>query len=339
MSSQFRVLVFGTDSFTTSTLSTFYKSFDRGLVKELALVCPEIGKNRVPESQRWFVERNLRTFRIPSMKGWELPRSEGADGAWDFGLVISFGQYIPSRIVKRFKFEMMNVHPSILPLYRGSSPIQHALLNGDTQTGISIIEIAKRMDHGKVFMQERFPIKRPDTNSTLVQNMGARAGDMLIEVLEDFEAVQGRAVAQTALHHQLVQEFGESYINSRALARKLEKADGQIDWEIHTPEEIYNRWRALYGLIPIACNLVGTRVLLVRVLDPQVPLRTIPNVTYEPGDGFYSRKDRAVLVKAKGGFVGLEAIKPSSGKSWAAIGRDKKTNKKLYKGLNTIMVH
>lgn len=75
----------------------------------------------------------------------------------DLFVVVAYGQYIPSKIIQLAPKEAINVHPSLLPKYRGSAPIQWALLNGDQVTGVSIIYLAPKMDAGDILRQETYP--------------------------------------------------------------------------------------------------------------------------------------------------------------------------------------
>lgn len=84
-------------------------------------------------------EKSLKTFKIPL--------------DYDIGIVASFGYYMPKWLLDSFRIGSFNVHPSLLPQYRGASPIPYAILNGDKHTGLSMIEIHEKMDHGNILLQ------------------------------------------------------------------------------------------------------------------------------------------------------------------------------------------
>ena len=74
---------------------------------------------------------------------------------FDFGVVVSFGYLIPTNIIDSFTIGSINMHPSLLPKYRGSAPIIHTILNNETQTGVSVIELSKnKFDAGKILLQK-----------------------------------------------------------------------------------------------------------------------------------------------------------------------------------------
>jgi len=147
----------------------------------------------------------------------------------DLFVVVAYGQYIPSTVIQLARHEAINVHPSLLPKYRGSAPIQWAILNGDQQTGVSIIYLAKKMDAGDILRQERQPIGPDDTSAVLHDRLADLGAKLLLETVEDIR--DGR-VSRT------VQDEAEAVEIS-----KLSKEDGKIDWSMPA-EAIRHRIRA-----------------------------------------------------------------------------------------------
>lgn len=104
-----------------------------------------------------------------SLNNWNVP----TDKTYDLGVVVSFGYFIPPHIISSFKYGAVNVHPSLLPKYRGAAPIQHAILYGDKETGVSVQELDDReFDAGRILTQQK--VVRTDhtkvnplTNSTI----------------------------------------------------------------------------------------------------------------------------------------------------------------------------
>ncbi|MCI9653833.1 MAG: methionyl-tRNA formyltransferase [Acholeplasmatales bacterium] len=102
----------------------------------------------------------------------------------DVLVTAAFGQYVPSKVLSLFK-KTINVHGSLLPKYRGGAPIQRAIINGETETGITIIEMAKKLDAGLMYAKRACPILETDTSSTLFEKLSLLGRDLLLEVLED----------------------------------------------------------------------------------------------------------------------------------------------------------
>ena len=147
----------------------------------------------------------------------------------DLLVVVAYGQYIPQRVIHIGKYQAINVHPSLLPKYRGSAPIQWAILNGDTVTGVSIIYLAKKMDAGDILQQETYLLGRDETSATLHDKLAIFGSQLLIKAIED---IRSNSVIRT------VQDESEM-----VEVRKLTKDDGKIDWSLPA-EVLRNRIRA-----------------------------------------------------------------------------------------------
>ncbi len=147
----------------------------------------------------------------------------------DLFVVVAYGQYIPSKVIDLAPHAAINVHPSLLPKYRGSAPIQWAILNGDTVTGVSIIYLAKKMDAGDIIRQETYSIEPDDTSAVLHDKLAEAGADLLLKAIEDIRKDQ---VNRTVQDDAEVIEI-----------RKLTKEDGKIDWSLPA-ETLRNRIRA-----------------------------------------------------------------------------------------------
>ena len=99
------------------------------------------------------------------------------------GVLSSYGRIVPQAIIDLFSPGIINIHPSLLPLYRGPSPIETALINGDSQTGVSIMKLTAEMDAGPVYAQEIYTLDGTETAPQLYQTLAALGGRMLIETL------------------------------------------------------------------------------------------------------------------------------------------------------------
>lgn len=98
-------------------------------------------------------------------------------------VLASFGKIISLTAIDAFEFGIINVHPSLLPLYRGPSPIESAILNGDKQTGVSIMALAKAMDAGPIYAQRKINLNQTETASDLYHKLAQVGGELLIETL------------------------------------------------------------------------------------------------------------------------------------------------------------
>src|SRR5277367_5405610 len=147
----------------------------------------------------------------------------------DLIVVVAYGQILPQSILDLPKFGCVNVHTSLLPKYRGASPIQSAILNGETETGVTIMKMDAGLDTGEIISQARTPILPEDNSQTLHDRLAQVGADLLAETIPDYDAGKIPPKPQPA--------EGASY------AAKIKKEDGKIDWN-ELAEKILNRLRA-----------------------------------------------------------------------------------------------
>ncbi len=104
----------------------------------------------------------------------------------DLFLTFSFGQIIPQVVLDIPSIGCLNLHGSILPKYRGASPVQAALINREKVTGVSLMEMTKRMDAGKVYAVKEFPIEEEENSTTLFNKLKVNAKELIIDKLDDY---------------------------------------------------------------------------------------------------------------------------------------------------------
>ena len=109
------------------------------------------------------------------------------DSLWDLGIVVSFGKIIPGEVINLFKKGIINVHPSILPRYRGPNPIRWQILNKEGESGVSIMKITEGVDEGDVLMIKRIPLSGEETYTELREKLISIGRKVLIEALEIIE--------------------------------------------------------------------------------------------------------------------------------------------------------
>ncbi len=166
----------------------------------------------------------------------------------DLLVVISFGVILPEEVIRIPRLATLNVHPSLLPRYRGAAPIQWALMNGDPETGVSIVRMIKKLDAGDILLQKKTPIGPEEDMDSLEKRLSALGCETLLESLALLEA--GR-VSWTP------QEDGKA-----SYARKLQKEDGRIDWH-ESAFFIRNRIRAMKQWPTSYCFYGGKRIIVL----------------------------------------------------------------------------
>ena len=169
-------------------------------------------------------------------------RLDGFDPEVGTVVVAAYGVLIPADALDRALW--LNVHPSLLPRWRGAAPIERALMAGDGETGVTIIELVEALDAGPIAAQEAFPIEPEDDFGTV----SARAGALAAELLE-------QALPEPDLREQPSE--GVTY------AEKIRPEDRQLDWS-RPPQELANRVRALSPHIGARAELHGRPVTVWR---------------------------------------------------------------------------
>jgi methionyl-tRNA formyltransferase len=187
-------------------------------------------KLRANDVEQWALQNDVPFTAIEdinSPQGTELIKKLAAD----LLIVIAFGQKISSEIIKIPPKGTINVHGSLLPKYRGAAPINRAIINGETETGISIITLAEKMDCGEILAQAKMKIADDDTADIIGDALGKLAAPLLLETINKIADGTATYTKQD---------------NSRATkAPKLKKNDGIIDFTL-SAQQIHNKVRGLW---------------------------------------------------------------------------------------------
>lgn len=156
----------------------------------------------------------------------------------DLNVVVAYGQIIPSSIIFLPKYNSINVHFSLLPKYRGASPIQWALLNGERKTGVTIFELNERMDEGDILAKEEVDIHPEEGASELEARLAQKGAELLVKTI----AKIGKIKPQKQDHSQAT------------YAPRIKKEDGRIKWEknaifIERLVKAYTPWPSAYTFL------------------------------------------------------------------------------------------
>jgi methionyl-tRNA formyltransferase len=150
----------------------------------------------------------------------------------DLIVVAAYGQILPQSLLDVPRFGCLNVHTSLLPKYRGAAPIQWAIINGDEETGVTIMKMDAGLDTGGIVSEERTPISPEDDSQTLHDRLARMGGALLARTIPDY--VAGKIVPRPQPTE------GASY------ARKIKKEDGHLDWS----QPALVLWNRVRGLTP-----------------------------------------------------------------------------------------
>ena len=196
----------------------------------------------------------------------------------DLFAVVSFGQILKKNLLETPKFCAVNLHPSLLPKYRGAAPINRSVISGDKTTGVSIIRMNERLDEGDIILKKELAIKEEDTAITLGEELSEFGAKVLLEAIDLIG--YGKAV------------FEKQDPLKATYAPKLKKEDGLINWS-ETATVIHNKVRGLMPW-PGAYTRFGKKTLKV--------LRTMPYNAGNTGPGHNGEvldiiKDKGMVVR------------------------------------------
>ena len=168
----------------------------------------------------------------------------------DIICVVAYGRILPKEILEIPKYGCVNVHPSLLPKYRGSAPIQWAILNGDKTTGVSTMYLDEEMDSGDIILKEEVTIGENETSGELWDRLSKIGANLLVETLDQIE----KGIAPR-----------EKQGNNFTIAPMLEKSQALIDWENKTAKEIKNLVRGLNPIMGAYSTLNGKKIKFWKV--------------------------------------------------------------------------
>jgi methionyl-tRNA formyltransferase len=209
----------------------------------------------------------------------------------DAAVVAGYGMMLPGPVLEGPRFGCLNVHPSLLPRWRGTSPVQYALWQGDAQTGVSIIRLVDKMDAGPILAQEKHPITPETTAYGLNDALWDKGAALLMAVLDSY--AQGQDVPET------VQDDEQA-----TYARLLTRDSGRIDWQQSAPE-IDRQYRALTPWPGLWTQMPGGARLKITAARPAASGAPYPNAP----PGTLTGKDGHVAC-GKGTALMLETIQP-----------------------------
>ena len=213
----------------------------------------------------------------------------------DVAVVACYGQFLRKNLLAVPRIGTINVHPSLLPKYRGASPIQWALANGERETGVTVLHVTSKMDAGDLLLQRKHPVEDSDTMETLEPKLAALGAELLLETLDAFREGRTQGVPQDEAQ--------------ATFARKLEKEDGKVDWSLPA-ETIRNRWRGFAPWPGAYAELPGGGLLKIHGMRAEARAEA----GMEPGT-LIEAKGEGPLVAAGSGAVRLTAVQPAGKKA------------------------
>ena len=185
-----RAVFFGTPDFAVPSLTAL---LDAGVEVPLAVTQPDrpVGRHAEPlpsSVARAAEARGIAVEKPERLRGNDELLQRIGDIAPDVGVVVAYGKLLPNSLLDLPRLSFVNVHASLLPKYRGASPIQAAILAGDRETGVVTMRVVEELDAGPIYRQRRVSIGEREGADSLTRRLAAAGGEILVETLRGLAA-------------------------------------------------------------------------------------------------------------------------------------------------------
>lgn len=281
------IIFFGTEEFSTVILEGL---LDAGFPVELVITKPDSPRGRGHKVSPPSVKTLALSHHIDVLQPHSLLDIYDQLTRYNkpVGVLASYGKIIPSSILESFQPGIINVHPSLLPKYRGPSPIETALIQGDTHTGVSIMQLVSEMDAGPVYAQQSVPLTHDETIEQLYDSLAQIGSHLLIECLP--KILDGN-----------LPPFPQD--NKLATyTKKIQKDDGIINW--NEDADLISRKIRAYHQWPQCRTHIGTQKKLEVIITKASPLVS----SLKPGEQEVS--SQKLIIGAAQNALSLEIVKP-----------------------------
>lgn len=252
-----KFVFFGTDDFSVAILEKLISDF---YYPALVISQPDkpVGRKQVLTPPP--IKHVCETHRIPLLQPTKAIETLEAVRSLepDLFIVASFGQLLPKELLALAKQGAVNVHTSLLPSYRGASPIQAAIIDGQSHTGITLMVMDEQLDHGPIIHQERLAISPTETNGSLRARLATLGADTLCKILPDF--LNGKLQVREQKHAEAT------------FTTLIKKEHAKIDWtqsvsRIERLIRAYTDWPIAWTVLP---NQKRMKIFEARIAQPAI---------------------------------------------------------------------
>lgn len=294
-----RTIFFGTPQFAVPTLAAMVAEGFEPLwvTSQPARAVGRRSRLQDPPVAAWAREHGLEVLQPERVRSRDF-RRRLEDARPDVAVVVAFGQIFRRRILETPRLGCINLHGSLLPKYRGAAPIQGAIANGETVTGVTTMRMDTGLDSGPMLLREEIEIGAHETSPELSERMARIGAQVMIRTLRRLDAGDLEAVPQD---HE-----------AATWAPRLSKEDGVLDWSL-SAAEIYNRHRAFSPWPGSTSELREKKVKLLA-------LRPFPSSGGSENPGtLVECRDGTLRVRCGGGtMLGLETAQVAGKKPVSA---------------------
>ncbi|MEI8337611.1 MAG: methionyl-tRNA formyltransferase [bacterium] len=242
----------------------------RGLVPNLIVTNPDkiVGRKQILTSspvKKWALENNIPILQPENLDSKFV--SELKENNWDLFIVVAYGKIIPKELLEIPKFGSINVHYSLLPKYRGASPVESQILNDDKETGVSIILIDEKMDHGPILAQAPVNITNwPPTSQILRSKSNKIAGEILAQIIPKY--ISGKIIPKEQDH------------SKATYTKKFLTEDGLINldddpYKNYLKIQAFSNWLPVYFFIEHHGKKIRVKITEAEFADGELCLKKV----------------------------------------------------------------
>lgn len=209
-------------------------------------------------------------------------------------VLAAYGRIIPQRVLDEFPLGIINIHPSLLPQYRGPTPIEQAILDGASKTGVSIMKLTAGMDEGPIYKQKTLHIQPNESKASLTERLQQLGADLLRDILP--------AIADGSLKPRQ-----QPHPDRATYSKKITKENGTLDFS--KPADVLEREIRAYADWP------KSRTVLAGI-DMVITVATAIENTGKPGE--ITVKDKQLIIYCGQGALNIRSLKPAGKKNMTA---------------------
>ncbi len=292
-----KVIFMGTPQFGVPTL---VKLADTKFKPILCITQPDRPKGRKQRLQAPEVKTKAEELGIPVIQPEDVNTPEVLNKLRllkpDIIITVAYGGYLRREFRKIAKYGAINLHPSLLPLYRGSAPINYTLFNGDMVTGNSIFKIVAKMDAGPIIYQKKYNIEKNENYTSLYNRLSIAGAD---DVLQSLNLVESEI------------DYKKQQNNFATFTEKIDKEDTYISFNMDA-DKLINKVRGLAETPGAVASFRGNRIKIIEVLV--LPERAGVKLGVEPGTVIEFMKNRGIVVACADKNILITKVQPAGKK-------------------------
>lgn len=309
-----KIVFFGTPEFAADALETLVEKKVGKVVLVVTQPDRPVGRKKIntpPPVKRYAVLKDIEVLQpeklTPDVIN-EILRTKA-----DVGVMVAYGNLIPKTLIEGFPKGIVNIHPSLLPKHRGATPVASAILAGDTETGVSLMVIDEKLDHGPIIAQRKIDLKGDETTPALLETLTPLA----LEVLSDefVSYLNGGIEPKT-------QDDAEA-----TFCNEIDEDDARIDWasgvtmierQVRAMHGVLPTWSMIHkwtekvplGVVPSSHGRVPAPIDLKFIAHRVHILKQMPNVP----TGTLTVKNGELAVACTDGWLLIDEVQLSGGK-------------------------